>query len=154
MKRHARGSCSDFVQVDRCALFIGLAKFTTGHFQLRKLELEFKQKQEERAKHLNDLVTCLSAGTSARNSSAHIHGSSTIIIIIIIVCSLVIFISFGFNVTSEAPRLASLVYVRQQPLEEACVCVCYIFCHIQRTLTNRSMMSSQLVSFISSCSQK
>lgn len=65
-----------------------------------------------------DLVTCLSAGTSARNSSAHIHGSSTIIIIIglfvVLFLSLVIFISFGFNVTSEAPRLASLVYVRQQ----------------------------------------
>lgn len=95
MKRHARGSCSDFVQVDRCALFIGLAKFTTAHFQLRKLELEFKQKQEERAKHLNDLVTCLSAGTSARNSSAHIHGSSTIIIIII-VCSLCCFYRWSF----------------------------------------------------------
>lgn len=46
-------------------------------------------------------------------------GSSTIIIIIIglfvvLFLSLVIFISFGFNVTSEAPRLTSLVYVGQQ----------------------------------------
>lgn len=45
-------------------------------------------------------------------------GSSTIIIIIglfvVLFLSLVIFISFGFNVTSEAPRLTSLVYVRQQ----------------------------------------